>query len=353
VGIGVVSYGIVAELYAATLMTRSTVSPAEDADAASNDAARAVLMIRPAAFGRNEVTRPTNPFQATTANADPDRIADVAVKEFDAAAATLRRHGIDVQEHAGRTTTRLPDEVFPNNWISTHPDGTVVLYPMMAWNRRQERRRDILEQLQQQAEGFRIDRLIDLSHLEQEGTFLEGTGSLVFDHASRLAFAGLSPRTHTAALRAFGRATDYGIVTFDARDSQGLAIYHTNVMMSVGEAFAVVCLDSIAAVDERLRLLTRLERSGREVIEIRVDQLKSFCGNLLQLRSGDRRLIVLSRQAYAAFDDRQLEALQRHGELVTVNIRTIETNGGGSIRCMLAELFLPRKTVPGGTISVD
>jgi hypothetical protein len=351
--LAVVSYGIVDELFAARFMTQSTLSTADEAENAPKDAARAVLMIRPAAFGRNEVTRPTNPFQSTAPNSDPERIADVAIKEFDAAVATLKKHRIDVQVHAGRTTTQLPDEVFPNNWISTHPDGTAVLYPMMAWNRRHERRRDILEQLQQQAEGFRIDRLIDLSHLELEGSFLEGTGSLVFDHGNRLAYAGLSPRTHTAALRAFGRATDYGIVTFDARDSQGLAIYHTNVMLSLGEEFAVACLDSIAAVDERLRLLTRLERSGREIIEIRVDQLNAFCGNLIQLRSGDKRIVVLSRQALAAFDDRQLAALRRHGELVTVDIRTIETNGGGSIRCMLAELFLPRKTAPVGTIKAD
>lgn len=334
-------------------MTRSTFSTAEEAENAPNDAARSVLMIRPAAFGRNEVTRPTNPFQSTSPNSNPEQIANVAIKEFDAAVATLKKHGIDVQVHAGRTTTQLPDEVFPNNWISTHPDGTAVLYPMMAWNRRQERRRDILEQLQQQAEGFRIDRLIDLSHLELEDSFLEGTGSLVFDHGRRLAYAGLSPRTHPAALRTFGRATDYGIVTFDARDSQGLAIYHTNVMLSLGEEFAVACLDSIAAVDERLRLLTRLERSGREVIELKASQLKSFCGNLIQLRAGDKRIIVLSRQAFAAFDDDQVDALRRHGELVTVDVRTIETHGGGSIRCMLAELFLPRKSVPVGTPAAE
>lgn len=334
-------------------MTRSTFSTAEEAENAPNDAARSVLMIRPAAFGRNEVTRPTNPFQSTSPNSNPEQIANVAIKEFDAAVATLKKHGIDVQVHAGRTTTQLPDEVFPNNWISTHPDGTAVLYPMMAWNRRQERRRDILEQLQQQAEGFRIDRLIDLSHLELEDSFLEGTGSLVFDHGRRLAYAGLSPRTHPAALRTFGRATDYGIVTFDARDSQGLAIYHTNVMLSLGEEFAVACLDSIAAADERLRLLTRLERSGREVIELKASQLKSFCGNLIQLRAGDKRIIVLSRQAFAAFDDDQVDALRRHGELVTVDVRTIETHGGGSIRCMLAELFLPRKSVPVGTPAAE
>jgi len=306
-------------------------------------------MIRPTAFACNEVTRPTNPYQSSDPDDNPDRTAAVALKEFDLAVATLRKHGIDVQQHSGRTTSQLPDEIFPNNWISTHPDGTAVLYPMMAWNRRQERRRDVLEQLQQQADGFRIDRLIDLSHLEDKNCFLEGTGSLVFDHSEQLAFACFSPRTHTDALRAFGREMDYGIIAFNAKDRNGHAIYHTNVMMSVGEEFAVVCLDSIDAVDERLRLLTRLERSGREIIEIRMPQLSSFCGNLLQLRSGAKRIIIMSRHALDELDEQQVEALRRHGELVTFDLRTIETHGGGSIRCMLAELLLPRKSIPTGT----
>jgi hypothetical protein len=325
------------------LMGRSSLSTA-DTDGATNHAARSVLMIRPSAFARNEVTRPTNAFQSTAPDKHPARTAQAAAKEFDLCAAVLRRNGVDVQVFAGRTTTQLPDEIFPNNWISTHADGTVVLYPLMAWNRRQERRRDILEALQQQAQGFRIDRLVDLTHLEAKNCFLEGTGSLVFDHASRLAYACLSPRTHTQALREFGRSLGYGIITFNGRDAGGHAIYHTNVMMSLGEEFALVCLDSISAVDERFRLLTRLERSGREVIELRLDQLRSFCGNLLQLRAGDERIIVLSRQARAGLDDRQVEALGRHGKLVTVELRTIETYGGGSARCMLAELYLPRKT---------
>lgn len=318
-----------------------------------NQAARSVLMIRPAAFGRNDVTRPTNPFQPSVRDDNPDRTASEALQEFDRCVAALKQRGIDVQMHAGRTTTHLPDEIFPNNWISTHPDGTAILYPMMAWNRRQERRRDILEQLQQQTEGFRIDRLIDLSHLEEKNCFLEGTGSLAFDHENRIAFACLSPRTHTDALRAFGRETDYGIITFNAKDTNGHAIYHTNVMLSLGEEFAVVCLESIAAVDERLRLITRLERSGREIIEIRIPQLKSFCGNLIQLRSQDKRIIVLSQQAFAGLDERQLESLGRHGELVTVDIGTIESNGGGSVRCMLAELLLPRKSMPAGSLPLD
>ncbi|MGD8340895.1 MAG: arginine deiminase-related protein, partial [Gammaproteobacteria bacterium] len=256
---------------------------------------------------------------------------------------TLERHGVDVRIFPGRQSIELPDEIFPNNWISTHPDGTVVLYPMMAWNRREERRKDILDQLQQQAGGFRIDRIVDLSHLEQSNHFLEGTGSLVLDHGSRLAFACLSPRTHVEALREFGREMNYDIIAFNAKGRRGRAIYHTNVMMSLGERFAVACLESIPELDDRLRVLMRLERSGREVIELRPEQLRHFCGNLLQLRAGDKRVIVMSKRARQALDEHQVAALGRHGDLVTVDVGTIETFGGGSVRCMLTELLLPRK----------
>jgi len=317
------------------------------------EAARAVLMIRPAAFGRNEVTRPTNRFQSPKDIVDPQRAAAAAVTEFDNCVAALRSRGIDVQVFEGRTTTTLPDEVFPNNWISTHPDGTAVLYPMMAWNRRQERRRDILEQLQQQADGFRIDRLIDLSPLEEQNRFLEGTGSLVFDHANRMAYACLSPRTHIEALREFSRQVDFDVVQFQAQDVDGHAIYHTNVMMSVGETFAIVCAEAIPAVDERLKILTRLERSGREIIEFGLGQLPAFVGNIIQLRAGNSHIIALSRRAYAGLSDTQRQMLGRHGEFVVVNVPTIEACGGGSVRCMLAELLTPRKQQPAGTVIVD
>jgi hypothetical protein len=334
-------------------MNRIPVSTADPATHAPGEAARCVLMVRPAGFARNEVTRPTNHFQPWGADSDPERTAANALREFDACVRALRGRGIEVRVFAGRTTTRLPDEVFPNNWISAHPDGTAVLYPLMAWNRRQERRRDILEQLQQQSDGFRIDRLIDLSHLEARNRFLEGTGSLVLDHANRIAYACLSPRTHVDALREFGRKTGYGVLAVSAVDHEGHAIYHTNVMMSLGEDFALVCLDAIPAVIERFRVLTRLERSGREVIEITQRQLRSFAGNLLQLRGGKQRIIVLSSQARASLDDRQLEALGRHGEIVSVDVGTIEANGGGSVRCMLAEIFLPKKAQPALVPTTD
>jgi hypothetical protein len=310
-------------------------------------------MVRPAAFARNEVTRPTNRFQSDRVQYDPDLVARTALAEFDACVATLQRVGVDVHVFPGRTTTTLPDEIFPNNWITTHPDGTAVLYPLMAWNRRPERRRDILELLQQQANGFRIDRLIDLSHLEAKNRFLEGSGSLVFDHGNRLAYACLSPRTNVAALREFARATNYDIVAIKAADRDGHAIYHTNVFMALGEGFALVCPDAIDAVDDRLRILTRLERSGREVIEFSLDQLHSFVGNVLQLRARNCRIIAISRQALVALSSKQKQALSRHGELVKFDISTIEANGGGSVRCMLAELLLPRKPESSSLVPDD
>lgn len=334
-------------------MSRTESMAVEKQDSAPPKAANAVLMIRPAAFSCNEVTRPTNRFQTAPADPAPERTQSVALLEFDACVAALRSRGIDVQVFEGRKTTTLPDEVFPNNWISTHPDGMVVLYPMLAWNRRHERRRDILEQLQKQSEGFRIDKLVDLSPLENDNCFLEGTGSLVFDHGTRIGYACLSPRTHVEALKEFVRQADYDVVHFNAGDAEGHAIYHTNVMLAIGESFAMVCADAIPAVEERLRVLTRLERTGREIIQFGLPQLRSFVGNLIQLRVGDRRFIALSRQARAALADEQLEALSRHGELIVVDLRTIELNGGGSVRCMLAEMFLPRKTQPEGTIVLD
>lgn len=326
--------------------TRPEVSPGRRG---RHKAAPAVLMIRPTAFGRNEVTLPTNAFQSTAADPNPEETNARARQEFDRCALILERSGIEVHVFSGRSTTHLPDEIFPNNWLSTHPDGTMVVYPLMAWNRRNERRPDVLEQLQRQKNGFRIDRLVDLTHLERSNRFLEGTGSLVFDHGNRLAYACLSPRTHVEALREFGRATGYGIISFGGVDTRGRAIYHTNVMMSIGEGFALVCLEAISAAVERLRVLTRLERSGRELIEIEPAQLESFCGNVIQLRSGERRLILMSTRARAAFSKRQLDALQGHGRIVSINLDTIERHGGGSIRCMLAELFLPRKTPFAGT----
>jgi hypothetical protein len=305
--------------------------------------ASAVLMVRPAAFSRNEVTRPSNRFQSADAVADAEQLVKTALLEFDHLVTRLKRHSIDVQVFDGRTTTQLPDEVFVNNWLTTHANGTIVLYPIMAWNRRPERRRDLIDDLQQRSEGFRIDQIIDLSHLEDAGQFLEGSGSLVLDRANQIGYACLSPRTHVEALKEFARRLDYGVVTFDARDRDGHAIYHTNVMMSLGERFAVVCLEAIVETEERFRVLKRLELTGRAVIEISLEQMHSFAGNLLELKSPNGNIIVLSTRAAKALTRPQKDMLRRHAKLVTSSLNAIETFGGGSARCMLAEIFLEKK----------
>lgn len=301
-------------------------------------------MIRPTAFSGNAVTQPTNHFQSRKSTGAEEEVSATAVREFDALYSALHLNGIELHVFPGRTTTRLPDEIFPNNWLTTHPDGTAVIYPLQAWNRRQERRRDILEQLQKQADGFRIARVVDLSHLEAKNQFLEGSGSLVFDHKHRLAYANLSPRTHPEALKRFANTVDYDIIGFNASDRDGHAIYHTNVMISLGEHFAVVCLEAINNVNERLQVLGRLERSGREIIEFTRDQLHSFVGNMLELRGTQGNIIAMSERAQAALTDQQMDALSRYARPVAVNVDTIEACGGGSVRCMLAELRLPRKT---------
>jgi hypothetical protein len=306
--------------------------------------AAAVMMIRPAAFSRNEATRPSNRFQ--TGDADAAQTAPAAVAEFDGLAATLARHGVDVRVFPGRTTSILPDEVYPNNWVSTHADGTAVLYPMMAWNRRPERRVDILDELQQRGDGYRIDRIIDLTKLENEGAFLEGTGSLVLDRMNRVGYACLSPRTHTRALREFARRLDYSIVVFEAKDRNGFPIYHTNVMLALGERFAAVCLAAIPKIEQRYRVLRRLEKSNRTVIELSLAQLHAFAGNLIELRGAAGSVIALSRRAFESLDPAQRDALSACGTIATAGIDTIETHGGGSVRCMLAEIFLPKKYQP-------
>jgi hypothetical protein len=313
------------------------------ATAPEPQAASAVLMVRPAAFRRNDVTRPSNRFQSGAADADREATASAALREFDELARALKEQGVDVHVFPGHTTKDLPDEVFPNNWLTTHADGTVALYPMMAWNRRGERRRGLLDALQRRQDGFRIGRFVDLTGLEKRGCFLEGTGSLVLDRVNRVAYACLSPRTHVDALREFSRKLDYDVVAFDARDREGHAIYHTNVMLALGERFAVACLDVIPEATDRLRIVNRLEKSGRAVIEIGFDQMRSFAGNLIELRSASGSVIALSTRAAASLDDAQRGALAEHGRLVTASVDTIETYGGGSVRCMLAEIFLPAK----------
>jgi hypothetical protein len=294
-------------------------------------------MIRPRAFGPNPETAASNAFQTATYCAATDRAR--AGAEFEDLAEALNRAGVGTLVFEDTPAPAKPDAVFPNNWVSFHDDGTVVLYPMAAANRRAERRLDIIHDLSVR-HGLQIRRVVDLSPLEREGLYLEGTGSLVLDHPHRVAYAALSVRTCRGALEEFSHRMQFECVPFTTSDLQGRPIYHTNVLMSIGVGFAVVCVEAIAAAHERQEVLRRLRASGRRVIEITLAQLTAFAANILEL-SGDGPVIAMSAAARRAFTPEQLDTLAEAAPLLVVPLATIEAAGGGSVRCMLAEIFLP------------
>jgi hypothetical protein len=312
----------------------------EAAPAPEAQTADSVLMVRPAHFGANPQTAESNFFQGTLGV--HEELATTAQREFDALARALAVAGVRVLVYAGRAEVALPDEVFPNNWLSLHGDGTVVLYPMLAPNRRSERRPELVASLRDEY-GLRVERVVDLTAFEERGEYLEGTGSLVLDRPNRMAYACVSPRTTPNALAAFTRELRYGVTSFHAIDRAGRPIYHTNVMLALGTRFAAVCSRSIAQLHERTAVMANLEDSGRELIDLDFEQLESFAGNLLELRGPRGPIIALSAAALAALDRASRRTLERHGELVVAAIGTIERVGGGSVRCMLAEVALPRR----------
>lgn len=305
--------------------------------------AQDVMMIRPVAFAGNPQTRASNAFQQV----DPDSVDAInqaaALREFAGLVAALEKAGVTVHTFEDTPEPHTPDSIFPNNWVSFHADGTVVLYPMLAENRRLERRLDLLEALSAKHE-FHVSRVIDLTRHEQTGRYLEGTGSLVLDRIHRVAYACVSPRTDLDVLGDFAQQLDYDIVAFEANDANGKAIYHTNVLMSVGERFAAVCLAAIRE-DERDGVLNQLRGSGRLVVDLSHDQMNSFAGNMLELGSSlTGSVIAMSQSAHNALTTEQRTTLESHaGPIVAAPIPTIETLGGGSVRCMLAELHLPNK----------
>jgi hypothetical protein len=298
-------------------------------------------MVRPESFASNPQTLGSNHFQ-TPATAGRTDLAEAARREVDRTAAALEAAGVAVHVVPGNAANDAPDEVFPNNWVSFHADGTVVLYPMLAPNRRRERREAIVAALRD-AMGYRINRIVDLTHHERHGRYLEGTGSMVLDRLNRVAYACLSPRTHSEALTEFGRSLGYEVITVEAHDRDGNSIYHTNVLMSLGTTMAVICPQAIRDAPTRRSLLGRLRESGREVIALGFDQLHAFAANLLELQGRRGAVIALSARALASLDDDRRARLAAHGELAAADVSTIETFGGGSIRCMLAEVHLARQ----------
>ena len=300
-----------------------------------------VIMISPDCFQYNTETADTNAFQqATDVNEGSNH---QAMQEFAAMAAELTAHGIRVITLPSRHDIATPDAVFPNNWFSVHAEEngnvTLILYPMLAGNRRAERQVDAVTSALQKL-NIHIARVIDLTAFENQDLALEGTGSLVIDHNNRLAYACLSSRTSQIVLKEFANKSGYAAITFHSQDRNGMPIYHTNVMMSIGSHFAVICSASINDELERAAVLDELRHSGKEIIDITPDQMHGMAANILEVKSvTGKAKIVLSQTAYAAFTPAQLKMLEKSGDLVVVNINMIEKLGGGSARCMLAEIF--------------
>ena len=306
---------------------------------AESQLASRVLMIRPVRFESNPLTADSNRFQGRSGES-PEAQQASALKEFDGLVAALRDAGIEVVVVEDTPNPHTPDSIFPNNWISLHADGRVVLYPMEARNRRTERRSDIIEHLNNDL-GLLVTEVVDLTKHEDAGHYLEGTGSMVLDRANRVAYACLSSRTHLDPLGDFAQRMDYDVVTFDAVDAEGVPIYHTNVVMNVGEQLAVICDAAIQREDQRKAVLAQLRDSGHEVISLSYEQLEAFAGNMLELRNEQgERVIAMSQQAYDSLNDEQLAKLRANGRIVSVPINTIEASAGGSVRCMLAEVHL-------------
>jgi len=305
-----------------------------------------ILMIRPVAFRMNEQTAVNNYYQKVLDNMLPQTVQTKALAEFDAFVAKLRSVGVNVIVVDDTLEPNTPDSIFPNNWISFHHSATVGLYPMFAPNRRLERREDVLDILEQQ--GFEIKNLIDYTSAEAENLFLEGTGSLVLDRVNRKAYCALSPRANEDLLMEFCEDFEYTPVIFTAYqtvENQRLAIYHTNVIMCVAQQFAVVCLDCIDNKRERKNLIEHLKDDGKEIIAITEEQVGNFAGNMLSvLGANNKEFIVMSTSAYKSLSQKQKECLEKYATILHSNADTIEACGGGSVRCMMAEVYLPKAT---------
>lgn len=297
-----------------------------------------LLMIRPVNFGFNAETAVNNAFQIQAPN---DGLQEKALKEFDAFVIVLRENEVDVTVIGDTPEPYTPDSIFPNNWVSFHQDGTICLYPMFALNRRLERKPAVLEEI---GKKFIFKKTLDLSSWEAQGLFLEGTGSMVLDRDNKIAYACLSPRTESRVLQDFCEKMNYIPETFMATDAEGRPIYHTNVMMCVADKYIVICLDSLPVKAEREHVLTTIKNSRKQCIEITLDQMNQFAGNMLQLQNArNEKLLVMSTRAFESLTPAQKEKLVSFNKIIHSPLTTIENQGGGSARCMMAEIHLPEK----------
>ena len=301
----------------------------------------AVLMVRPASFGFNPDTAPSFLFQREITESNRKEIERRARMEFDLLAGRLRDVGVEVIIADDKEELNTPDAVFPNNWVSFHHDGTVVLYPMFAPSRRPERRRDIIDKLQ--TSGFRVSRVIDLTHHENHGRFLEGTGSVVFDHDDHIAYANISPRTDSDVLKELCGTLGYNPVTFHAATENGEPIFHTDMVVSIGDRFAIFCGESITDTSERKRVMDSLKSAGREIISIDRKQVEQFSGNVLQVQAKNGSALAISTTACLALRGDQRDAIQKFTQVVESPLPVFEGIGRGSARCMMADVHLPRR----------
>lgn len=304
----------------------------------------AILMVRPAAFRLNEQTKVNNYFQAEM-DLEQAQINAKAQAEFDTFVHKLREKGVTVMVYQDKIEHDTPDSIFPNNWVSFHQSGHIALYPMFAENRRRERNEEVLQLVE--AEGFRIKQRIDYTEAENDGFFLEGTGSLILDRVNRKAYCSLSIRADEQLLIKFCKDFNYSPVVFNAYqtvDGKRAVIYHTNVLMALGTTFCVICLDTIDDEAERKNVLAHLQADHKEIIEISEEQMHHFAGNMLQVVGQDQKtFLVMSDAAKNSLNAEQLKSIEQHTSIISSDLNTIETLGGGSARCMMAEVFLPKQ----------
>ena len=309
-----------------------------------NQSTQTILMIRPVAFRMNEQTAINNYYQKVLDNLTPETVNAKAQAEFDTFVNKLKAVGVNVLVVNDTLSPDTPDSIFPNNWVSFHQDGSVVLYPMFAENRRFERREDVLDTLEEK--GFLIENIYDFTSAEEDHLFLEGTGSIILDRTNEIAYCALSPRADEELFIEFCEELEYSPVVFNAFqtvENQRKPIYHTNVLMCIGSSFAVLCADAIDDLKERKMVMQQLRSSGKELILITEDQVNNFAGNMLEIiGTNDKKYVVMSTSAYSSLTENQRKTLEKHTEILHSSLDTIEACGGGSARCMMAEVFLPK-----------
>lgn len=300
-----------------------------------------ILMIRPASFGFNAETSANNVFQTAPETLTQQQVQQKAVEEFDNFIDTLRKKKIEVIVVQDTANPPKPDAIFPNNWFCTLSDGSVCVFPMYAANRRIEKRDDLLQML---TEKFKVRDVEDWSEYEAEHLFLEGTGSMIIDHAYKIIYACISPRTNKTVLEKFAHAHGYKAMLFHSKDEHKTDVYHTNVIMHLGDGYAVICMESIPDETERIALSQLLISTGHEIIPITFEQVRKYAGNMLQVQNkSGKKFTILSRSAYMSLTSEQKKIFNYHTTLLPIDINTIETVGGGSVRCMMAEIFLEKK----------